>query len=419
MAKLGCIADDYTGATDLSSMLVRGGRRVVQVFGAESSVDLRDADAVVLSLKSRSIPAADAVALSLRALRFLQSLEIRQYFFKYCSTFDSTPAGNIGPVAEALADALQARRIWYVPSFPENGRTVYCGHLFVNRVPLHESGMKDHPLNPMTDSSLVRVLQAQCAARVDFLSLDELRAGDLSRHEKPDAATHWIVDAIGDEDLQQIARLAPPGVLLTGGSAIARYWGASAASETGRDASTALPAARPIGPVVILAGSCSTATRGQINAYEAASLPSKRLDVVGASEGEAAFESAVEQAVVWCQESQPGVALITSGSTGGAVAATVERLGEARAAHLTEALFAAIAQRLVARGVNRMIVAGGETSGAVINALGIDAVRIGEEIAAGVPCVYTLREPGLSLVLKSGNFGSVDFFLDAVRKLEG
>jgi 3-dehydrotetronate 4-kinase len=417
--RLGCIADDYTGATDLSSMLVRAGQRVVQVFGPESKVELLDADAVVLSLKSRSIPAVDAVEQSLRALHFLQSIGVQRYFFKYCSTFDSTPAGNIGPVAEALADALNADRLWYCPSFPENGRTVYCGHMFVNGVPLNESGMKDHPLNPMTDSSLVRILQAQCNARVDFLPLDEVRAGDASRCENPHAARHWIVDAISDADLRQIAQLARDQVLLTGGSAIARFW-AEAATPRGHNAlerERAIERERPAGQAVILAGSCSLATRRQIDSFSAASRPVMRLDVIAAADSEAAFQSVVARAVSCCLEHTDSPVLIESGAEANAVAAAVACLGELRAAQLTESLFAAIAKKLAAQGVKRIIVAGGETSGAVVNALGIDAIRIGEEIASGVPCVHTLRAPYVSLALKSGNFGGVDFFMDAVRKL--
>lgn len=355
--KLGCIADDCTGATDLSSRLVRAGLRVVQVFGPESNVDLGDTDAVVASLKSRSIPAAEAVALSLRALRFLQSIGAERYFFKYRSTFDSTPAGNIGPVAEALADALQVRRVWYVPAFPENGRTVYCRHLFVNRVPLHESGMKDHPLNPMRDSNLVRVLQAQCTARVDLLSLDEIRAtGEATRCAQPDAARHWIVDAVCDADLRQVARLARDSVFLRGGSAIAGFWPENASSRPPRN-SPASPQAytRTNGPVAILAGSCSAATRRQIEAYAAEGLPVMHLDVTAAGTGEADFQEAIAQAVSWVQASRAGVALIASGADTASVAEAVARLGEKRAEQLTESIFAAIAKQLAVSGVNRFI----------------------------------------------------------------
>lgn len=416
---LGCIADDYTGATDLSSMLVRAGLRVVQVFGPKSSADLRGADAVVVSLKSRSIPSAEAVQQSLSGLAFLQSIGARRFFFKYCSTFDSTPAGNIGPVAEALAGKLEQDQVWYVPSFPENGRTVYCGHLFVNRVLLNESGMKDHPLNPMTDSSLVRVLQEQCRAPVDFLPLDEMRGSDLRRSAQPGAARHWIVDAIGDDDLRQIARLASNLVLLTGGSAIARYW----VECVSNPASAAVPGPavphvnRPVGPAVVLAGSCSQATSRQIESFTAAGFPLLPLDVLAAAGSQAGFDEVVSRAVSWCWQSEGGFAAIASGADPDRVAGTVAQLGEKRASQLTEALFAAIAKQLAAKGVNRLVVAGGETSGAVINALGIDAVRIGEEIAPGVPCVYTVNAPLISMALKSGNFGGPDFFLDAVRKL--
>ena len=414
--RLGCIADDYTGATDLSSMLVRAGLRVVQVFGPESQVELTGADAVVISLKSRSIPAAEAVAESLRALRYLQSAGVQRYFFKYCSTFDSTPAGNIGPVAEALADALGVERIWYCPSFPENGRTVYCGHMFVNGVPLNESGMKDHPLNPMTDSSLVRVLQAQCRDRVDVLRLDELRDDHAERCRQPDAARHWIIDAISDSDLRRIAQLARHATLLTGGSAIARFW-AEVIVDQEQCSQQADPdtAPLPAGASVVLAGSCSLATRRQIEAFAASSRPVWKLDVVAAAQGEDAYSLVVDQTVARCLQDPP--ALIASGLDAGDVAATVAKIGGPRAAALTESLFGAIARKLVSQGVNRIVVAGGETSGAVIAALGIDAIRIGEEIAPGVPCVHTLRTPRLSLALKSGNFGGVNFFTEAVRKL--
>jgi uncharacterized protein YgbK (DUF1537 family) len=400
-------------------MLVRAGLRVVQVFGTKSSADLRGADAVVVSLKSRSIPAADAVQESLRGLAFLQSMGARRFFFEYCSTFDSTPAGNIGPVAEALAGMLGQDQVWYVPSFPENGRTVYCGHLFVNRVLLNESGMKDHPLNPMTDSSLMRVLQKQCRAPVDVLMLDEIRGADLRRAAQPGAARHWIVDAIGDDDLRQIARLACNHVLLTGGSAIARYWAECASNFA--DATVLTPAAAhvnlPAGPAVVLAGSCSEATRRQIASFAAAGFPVLPLDVLAAAGSQAEFDEVVSRAVSWYWRSERRFAAIASGADPDCVAGTVAQLGEKRASQLTEALFAAIAKQLAAQGVNRLVVAGGETSGAVINALGVDAIRIGAEIAPGVPCVYPVNTPSLSLALKSGNFGGADFFLDALRQL--
>ena len=214
--RFGCIADDYTGATDLSSMLVRAGLRVLQLFGSFASIDkmssellnaIAETDAVVIALKSRSIPSADAVEVSLKSLHFLQGLGTERVFFKYCSTFDSTAAGNIGPVAEALASALVQTRVWYCPAFPENGRTVYCGHLFVNGVLLHESGMKDHPLNPMTDSNLVRWLQPQCQNKVGRVTLATVRSGEVIDPEGCEER-NWIVDAVDDEDLVRVANLA-------------------------------------------------------------------------------------------------------------------------------------------------------------------------------------------------------------------
>jgi 3-dehydrotetronate 4-kinase len=404
---LGCIADDYTGATDLSSMLVRAGLRVIQSFGTETSADLSNVDAVVVSLKSRSIAASDAVAQSLQALRFLQSIGATHFFFKYCSTFDSTPAGNIGPVAEALADALNVDQLWFCPAFPENGRTVYCGHLFVHGIPLHESGMKDHPLNPMRDSNLVRVLAAQTKSPVGLLALEDLHA---ARTPQASTTRHWIVDAIADADLAQIATLADKHTLLTGGSAIARFWAACCVAPSSTS-NQSIPNTPAPSQTIILAGSCSLATQRQIQTFTAASYPQHQLDIIQAN---SSFEESVQSAVTWCLDQSPSPALLSSYAS---VAATVSALGEVRAAELTEAIFGAIARQLAAQGVHRIIVAGGETSGAVMNALGIDAIRIGQEIAPGVPCVHTLRPPYMSLALKSGNFGSDNFFLDAIKKL--
>jgi 3-dehydrotetronate 4-kinase len=428
---LGCIADDYTGATDLSSMLVRAGLRVVQVFGVAASIDslkdrlsdeLGNIDAVVIALKSRSVAAEDAVRQSLIALEQLQSIGADRFFFKYCSTFDSTPAGNIGPVAEALADALHSETVWFCPAFPENGRTVYCGHLFVDGVLLHESGMRNHPLNPMTDSNLVRVLQAQCTSRVGNLPLREVQPGSDAWKGNP-GIRHWIVDTVADNDLRCLATTAGDHRLLTGGSAIARYWAETLFDRQTTAASFSLSqqyesqtpdqqlSAYP--KTIILAGSCSIATRQQTAAFgrRGAVL---QLNVAGAT-AKGSFEDAVQQTLRWCRShaDQPA-ALITSGWDDDAVAAAVQVHGEYAAARLTESLFAAIAAALVESGVNQLIVAGGETSGAVTAALKIDTVRIGNEIAPGVPWVHTLTSPPLSLALKSGNFGAADFFNDAL-----
>ncbi len=409
---LGCIADDYTGATDLSSMLARAGLRVIQCFGTPSHMDgWHDFDAVVVALKSRSIPAPAAVQLSLQALQFLQGLGSQRFFFKYCSTFDSTEKGNIGPVADALTTALGVELLLFCPAFPENGRSVYCGYLFVNGVPLHESGMRHHPLNPMTDSNLVRVLQSQSARRVGRLGLAD---------QLPDnSAGYLIVDAIGDEDLRRVAHMAVEHRLLSGGSAIARYWAEALATQSAPAARHSVPEPVDASRSAILAGSCSQATRQQVAQF-AERYPVLQLDIAGAVDPSAIAAQALE----WCDSQWSGTRgeelsrrtplLISSASDPVHVAAARDKLGDQAAAQLVESTFAAIASGLRDRHISRLIVAGGETSGAVINALGIQAVRIGREIAPGVPWVRPLGEQPMSLALKSGNFGGPDFFLDAV-----
>lgn len=455
--RLGCIADDFTGATDLSSMLVRAGLRVVQLFGSFASIDkmssellnaIAETDAVVIALKSRSIPSADAVEISLKALQVLHCLGAERVFFKYCSTFDSTATGNIGPVAEALASALHQSSVWYCPAFPENGRTVYCGYLFVNGVPLHESGMKDHPLNPMTDSNLVRWLQPQCENKVGLVNLATVRSCDVVKQEGFEEK-NWIVDAVDDEDLVRIAELACNDILLTGGSAIAGQWAkvliksGPMAPATGFNSATLGPivpensacgsgeiipssaqglrtfAERKATMTVILAGSCSVATRNQIGAFADSGGPVLPLDVLTSARDGDSFKRVVEEAVAWCQEhAHYPASLIASAESDEAVSIPSRELGTKSAALLTESLFAAIAHELVSLGVRRLIVAGGETSGAVINSLKIDAVKIGREIALGVPWVHSVRPPYLSLVLKSGNFGDKNFFQDAIECID-
>jgi 3-dehydrotetronate 4-kinase len=411
---LGCIADDYTGATDVAAMLSRAGLKVIQCFGVPSqSDDLRDADAIVVALKSRSIAPADAVKLSLEALAFLQSLGVERFFFKYCSTFDSTVQGNIGPVADALANELEAPQVLFCPAFPENGRTVYCGHLFVHGVPLNESGMQHHPLTPMTDSNLVRVLQAQSQRRVAKLSLQE----PLPNSTEP---THFIVDAITNVDLEHAAQLAADHRLLTGGSAVACFWATallgrrsekpvqSAASKTesiaGQDR------------CIVLAGSCSEATRKQIAEF-AKSYPVLHLDLASL----ASVDEAVKTAIDWCNTNWNSASLenppllVSTSAKQESVAAAREKLGQQGAADFAEHILSRLAKELHQQGVGCFIVAGGETAGAIINALGVRSVRIGEEISPGIPWITTLASLQLKLTLKSGNFGGPNFFLDAWR----
>ncbi|MCA9139533.1 MAG: four-carbon acid sugar kinase family protein [Planctomycetales bacterium] len=418
ISRMGCIADDYTGATDLASMLVRAGLRVVQFFGVADKemlssetceIAMNQSDAVVVALKSRSNPANDAVAESLRSLSFLQDHGFDKCFFKYCSTFDSTPRGNIGPVADALADRLNCEQVVFCPAFPENGRTVYQGHLFVGDQLLAESSMRNHPLNPMTDSCLVRWLQAQSKRTV----------GRLARGSAiPVGRQHLIADAIDDDDLKRVAHLTRNDRLLTGGSAIARYW----AEEIYQERNHALSGDGPWGDVspiesagrtAVLAGSCSDATRLQIAMFRA-QHPALDLALV---DEDVDLES--DRAMNWIQQQWSTLGddtpvLIASGVDAERVAGLRRRLGDAQSAGYVESVFARLASQLVQADVTNLIIAGGETSGAVVNALGIHGIRIGSEIASGVPRVYPLERPGMSLVLKSGNFGSDRFILDAI-----
>ena len=410
---LGCIADDYTGATDLSSMLVRAGLRVIQCFGSEEldavNDQLSQADAVVVALKSRSIPPCEAIEKSLAALNVLQKRGFERIFFKYCSTFDSTAQGNIGPVANALANALNSQQTIFCPAFPENERTVYSGYLFVGGVPLAESGMRNHPLNPMTDSNLVRVLQAQTSRSVGRLPIGQ---------PLPDDGQFLIADAICESDLRHVASVANDHTFLTGGSAIARYWAEEIRSSS------------PIGDklvyedqngtskdrrCIVLAGSCSDATRTQIATFRSVS---PTLDIQPSIEPQVV----ADQVLDWCEEKwsseNDSALLVCSGAKPEFVSEFRECFGEQHASNLIEEIFAIIAAALANRGVRRFVVAGGETSGAVINALGIRAVRIGSEIATGVPLVHSINPNGIRLALKSGNFGDDDFFSTAVEALK-
>ncbi|MCA9128967.1 MAG: four-carbon acid sugar kinase family protein [Planctomycetales bacterium] len=424
---LGCIADDYTGATDLSAMLVRSGMRVIQVFGARAwqrrtgesaaqssaTVSFREVDAIVVALKSRSIPSNQAVEQSLEALRFLRQLGVQRFFFKYCSTFDSTEQGNIGPVADALADELQAESVLFCPAFPENGRSVYRGHLFVGDQLLSDSGMRQHPLNPMTDSNLVRVLQAQSNRNVGYLPRNSLLP--QSSH-----CRYWIADAIEDEDLRHVAQVAGQHLFLTGGSAIARYWAEQCWGDrlTSQRLTTQFDFSSMFSSesrAIVLAGSCSDATREQIAAFR---VGYPCYEMSGDSEDVASEANAI---IRWCElqwqpsMSPPQPLIVCSGATPARVQAIRDRWGT-DAARRVEEIFALVARQLFDRGLQRLVVAGGETAGAVIDALEIEAIRIGPEIAPGVPWVATLAEPRRLLVLKSGNFGDREFFFKALEK---
>jgi len=420
---LGCIADDFTGATDLANTLVRNGMRTVQTIGvpdAQAVPDIGEADALVVALKSRTIPAGEAVAQSLEALRWLRAQGCRQFVFKYCSTFDSTDAGNIGPVAEALLDALDSDFTIACPAFPENGRTIFRGHLFVGDVLLNASGMEHHPLTPMTDANLVSVLQRQSRSKVGLLRYDAVARGATAVAERiealrADGVRLAIADAVSDADLLALGEACAGLPLITGGSGIAlglpaNFRRAGLLSQRGDAA--AVP--RIDGPGVVLAGSASRATNGQVARWLADKRPALRIDPLALARGEAVADTALAFAA-----SHAGPVLIYATSSPDEVKAVQAQLGVERAGHLVEQALADVAAGLLARGTRRFVVAGGETSGAVVQALGVRALRIGAQIAPGVPATVTLDARPLALALKSGNFGGEHFFDEALQQLGG
>ncbi len=419
---LGAIADDFTGATDLANVLVRAGMRTVQTIGVPDDARLAaGADAVVVALKSRTTPAAEAVAQSLAALAWLRGAGARQIYFKYCSTFDSTPAGNIGPVADAMLGALGADFTIACPAFPENGRTIYQGHLFVGDLLLSDSPMKDHPLTPMTDASLVRVLARQTKREVGLVEHLTVRGGAAAIRARfaelrQRGTAYAVVDALADEDLMAIGAACADLALVTAGSGIAlglpQNFFAAGLMQPRADAS-ALPAAG--GKPAVLAGSCSAATRKQV-ALMAARHPAHALDPLADPDPARLAAKALTAIAPALDAGKPFLVYSTAEPV--QVAAVQSKLGTERAATLIEDALARVAQRIVASGVRRLVVAGGETSGAVVKALGVKALAIGPQIDPGVPWTMNVgSEPRIALALKSGNFGADDFFEKALRQM--
>jgi uncharacterized protein YgbK (DUF1537 family) len=419
---LGCIADDFTGATDLASMLVRAGMRTVQTIGVPASAapfDSVDADALVVALKSRTIAAAEAVRQSLAALEWLRAQGCRQFFFKYCSTFDSTDEGNIGPVAEALLDALGDDFTIACPAFPENGRTVYRGYLFVGDVLLNESGMEHHPLTPMTDPNLVRVLQRQVKSKVGLLDYLTLSAGADAVRSRIDALRAAgvriaIADALSNAELLTLGAACANLKLITGGSGVALGLPENFRRQRQLRATDEAGALPPLsGRAVVLAGSASKMTNQQV-AHWCAQQPAFRIDPRALARGEPAVEQAIAFAL-----SDPRPVLIYATSPPEEVKAAQHELGAENAGHLIEQALASIARGLRDQGVTKFVVAGGETSGAVVQALGVECLRIGPPIDPGVPATQSIAERPIGLALKSGNFGAVDFFAKALQALNG
>ncbi|MBL1268992.1 MAG: four-carbon acid sugar kinase family protein [Halomonas sp.] len=423
---LGAIADDFTGATDLANNLVRGGMRCLQVIGVpQQEIDLADIDAVVVALKSRSCPVDEAVADSLAALEWLRQQGARQLFFKYCSTFDSTDQGNIGPVADALLEALGAHQTVMVPAFPINGRTVYQGHLFVGDRLLNDSGMQHHPLNPMQDADLMRVLARQTPHPVGLVSRTVLAQGaDATRAQLSALAEqgvrHVICDSLDEQDLDVLAEATVAMPLVTGGSGLGQALPAQYRAQGWLDKINEPGRLSPAsGGALVLSGSCSRATLAQVADF-LAKYPDGgfALDPLALAEGGLQLEEAL--AFARNRLSQEAPVLLYASADTEKVNAAQQALGVERAGALVEETLSQLAVALVGEGVGRLLVAGGETSGAVVSALGITTLRIGEQIDPGVPWTQTPmagREAPLSLVLKSGNFGGVDFFTRAFEVL--
>jgi len=415
--KLGCIADDYTGASDLANTLTRAGLRTVQTIGVPASdLAIPEVDAVVVSLKSRSIEASIAVERSRAAETWLRGRGAAHVLFKICSTFDSTDKGNIGPVMDALRVVSADTIVLVTPAFPETGRTVYMGNLFVGAVPLNESPLKDHPLNPMHDSNLVRVLARQSKTRVGLVDLATVTHGaEAVRKKLADLAREGVgaavIDAVFDRDLETIGTVAAQHRLSVGASGIGL--GLARALAGGKEATSAASSEKPVGgPAACLAGSCSQATLGQIASAEKV-MPVLHLDSDQVIKG----RDEARRALAWARERLgSGPVLIASSATPAEVAALQARHGRDAAGHAIEQAMADIAEGLVLSGVHRLVVAGGETSGAVVDRLQIPGFLVGAEIAAGVPVLRAVgaKEGSMLLALKSGNFGGPAFFSDAL-----
>ena len=428
MALLGCIADDLTGATDLANNLVRAGMRVVQAIGVPHQPRIADVDAVVIALKSRTIPAADAVAQSLHACRWLRSQNSCQIYFKICSTFDSSPQGNIGPVIEALMDELGCEFSVATPAFPDAGRTVFQGHLFVGDLLLSDTGMRNHPLTPMTDANLVRFLQTQLdphrgrkVGLIDFKTVAESphairqRIGQL----RSQGVSIAIADAINNEDLQRLGVALSDAPLVTAASGLALRlpvtWGFAPSLTSGH-----LPPAS--GRKAIVAGSCSTATIEQVKHFIATGGEAWMLPPLDLATD---FDAQIIAALAWidtCWARDPALPLLVYSTADPAAVNSVQQsLGIQQAGAMIERALSTIARGLVERCAGQLILAGGETAGACIHALDIELLQIGPQIDPGVPWCYAAsaanRPNGLHLALKSGNFGTQDFFTKAFSQI--
>ncbi|WP_212768812.1 3-oxo-tetronate kinase [Pectobacterium versatile] len=421
MIKLGVIADDFTGATDIASFLVNNGLPTVQLNGVPPSDFKVETQAVVISLKSRSCPAEQAVADSLKALAWLQQQGCQQFYFKYCSTFDSTAKGNIGPVTDALLEQLGETQTIISPALPVNGRTVYQGHLFVMDQLLSESGMRHHPVTPMTDSNLMRVMEQQAAGRCGLVPYTVMDQGAEAVKQrlaqlKEQGVRYVVLDTLNEQHLLTQGEALRDMKLVTGGSGLAiglaRQWAESAA-QTG----SATDAGKPqSGAGVVLSGSCSVMTNKQV-AHYLKQAAGRAIDVARCLESNDAQQTYVQELADWVKAHRDDTLapLLYATSSSDELAQIQQRWGAEASSQAVEKLFAAVARQLQQDGFQRFIIAGGETSSIVVQTLGIRAFHIGPSISPGVPWVRSTNHP-LSLALKSGNFGDEDFFARAQKE---
>lgn len=413
---LGCIADDFTGASDLANTLSRQGMHTAQFNGIPEH-GVVDCDAGVVALKTRSVPVHEAVAESLRALEWLMKQGCEQFFFKYCSTFDSTEVGNIGPVAEALLDKLQGFQAIVCPAFPDNGRTVYNGHLFVNGRLLSESGMEKHPLTPMTDPDIARWLQKSAKSKVGLVDERVVQKGAMEIIAALDEQRYQgrrlvVVDAISNKDLIAIGQAVAEHRLITGGSGVALGLPANFAAA-GKLKPRPEASFRINGPAVVLSGSCSEMSQRQLARFL------ERHQGLQVDPGDLmSGKLSVGDAVAFANERAGEVVAVYSSAAPQAVKAAQNEFGREAVAAAIEDFFGKVARELVLSGFARIVVGGGETSGAVVKALKVDQFVLGPEIDPGVPALFgTSNGRDVALALKSGNFGQIDFYEAAVRTL--
>lgn len=418
---IGVIADDLTGATDIASFLVEAGLRTVQLNSTSEVPSDLAAEAVVIGLKTRSIPADQAVAANTTALRLLQQLGAQQVIFKYCSTFDSTSEGNIGPVTDALLDALDEDFTAVVPALPVNGRTVYQGNLFVHGQPLAESGMRHHPITPMHDSNLLRLMDAQSRGSSGLVPYDVVENGpEAVRAElerlRLNGARYAVIDTLTHAHLDTIGLAVHDMPLVTGGSGVGSGVGHALVQQNPAVGEAAAASWRfTAGKTVVLSGSASEMTNAQVQQYlqHAPHLP---VDIDQLVRDASAY---VDQSAEWVLAHSGAYAPMVYAT---APAAEVQHLQNTHGAQFLsstiENFFAELASTLRQRGVTRFITAGGETSGAVTQSLKVGGFEVGPQISPGVPWVRSL-DGELDLALKSGNFGDEDFFRAAQHMTAG